>query len=422
VDLIIFQQLGVATALGALIGLEREHKHQLRHALEKNHDTFGGIRTFALIGLTGALSYFLSTYSIIVSAVISAAILILIISSYIISSQKYGNLGVTSEVASILVYIIGILCGMDLFFEATTVAFLVLMFLLLKKPLHKWAKEIKFQEMFSTLEFMLIAFVVLPLLPNEGFGPYEFFNPYVIWLLVVFVSGISFASYVGIKLLGAKRGLNVTGFLTGFISTTALSLSLSSQSKKNTKAVAAYLVAMTLAVSAMFLKMLLVVAVLNQELVVHIIVPMLSMSMTGFLIALLVMRKNDKAENILDKHIEEMESPFSLMPALKFGALFALFLFVFNVAMVGVGSSSIYLVSTIFGFFNVDAVTVSMSSLVKTEVTQQAAAIAITLGGIVNTLLKIGIFFFFADRELAKNVTLMVLLISAVGVLSLFFI
>lgn len=418
----VFQQLGIATALGALIGLEREHKHQLKEVLAKGHDTFGGIRTFALIGLSGSLSYILSTYSIIVFAVISAALLTLIISSYIISSQKYNSLGITSEVASILVYMVGILCGMSLFLEATTVAFLVLMFLLLKKPLHNWAKKIKFQEMFSALEFMLIAFIVLPLLPNRSFGPYEFFNPYLIWLLVVFISGISFVSYVGIKILGTKRGLNLTGFLTGFISTTALSVSVSDQSKINSKANTAYLTAVTIAISAMFLKMLLEVAVLNQELFFHILVPMISMSFTGLLIVLFVMKRNGKEENVLDKHITEMQSPFSLIPALKFGALFALFILVFKVAMANVGVNSVYLVSTVFGFFNVDAVTVSMSSLAKTEVTQHAAAVSITLGAIVNTLLKIGIFFMFADKKLAKKVTLMVILISAVGALSLFFI
>ncbi|MCX6735216.1 MAG: MgtC/SapB family protein [Candidatus Peregrinibacteria bacterium] len=418
----ILQQLGLATALGALIGLERERKHQLEHSTNKDNDSFGGVRTFALISLAGALSYILSTYSIIFFVVVAVALLALIIASYVISGEKYGSLGITSEVASILVYIIGILCGMALFFDATTVAFIVLMLLMLKKPLHRWAKKIKFQELFSTMEFILIAFIVLPLLPNSNFGPYDFFNPYVIWLLVVFISGISFVSYVGIKLLGPKRGLNLTGFLTGFISTTALSVSVSNQSRVNSKANSSYLTAITIAISAMFLKMIFEVAVLNQELLIHVLIPLLAMSFTGCLISLLMMKRSEKEGNVLDKHVMGMQSPFSLMPALKFGALFALFLLVFKVAMASVGNNSVYLVSTIFGFFNVDAVTVSMSSLAKTEVTPDAAAIAIVLGGIVNTLLKIGIFFIFADKELAKKVSLVAILISFVGAVSLFFI
>ncbi|MBI5753888.1 MgtC/SapB family protein [Candidatus Peregrinibacteria bacterium] len=422
-DYTIFQQLGLATALGALIGLEREHKHQLEHALEKNEDTFGGIRTFALIGLAGALSFVLSSYSIVIFVVVSAALLTLVIASYIISSQKYGNLGITSEVASILVYMIGILCGMGLFLNATIVAFIVLMFLLLKTPLHKWAKNIRFQEILSTLEFMLIAFIVLPFLPNQNFGPYGFFNPYLIWLLVVFISGISFVSYVAIKLLGPKRGLTLTGFLSGFISTTALSVSISNQSKKNGKILSPYLLAITLAVAAMFLRMLFEVFILNQELAVATLVPMLSMSVAALCIGLFLMWKGKGSDNVLSQHIVDIKSPFSLLPALKFGLLFTILLFIIKFGIAKIGENGIYLASTIFGSFDVDVVTVSMSSLLKNgEVAKHAAVMAITIAGMVNTLLKIGIFFLFADRKLAKMVSLMVILVALVGGLSLFFV
>ncbi len=414
-DFTIFQQLGIATALGALIGLERERKR--KHHID---DTFGGIRTFALISLAGSLSFILSGYSIVFFAVISVALLTLIIASYVISGQKYGNLGITSEVASILVYMIGILCGMGLFLNATIVAFLVLTFLLLKNTLHKWARNIKFQEIFSTMQFMLIAFIILPLLPNQDFGPYGFFNPYIIWFLVVLISGISFVSYAAIKLFGSKNGLIVTGFLSGFISTTALSVSLANQSKKNGKILTPYLLAITIAISAMFLRMLLEVFILNKDLVIPVMIPLFSMALAGFTIALFLMQRSKKSEKILKRHLMEMKSPFSIVPALKFGALFALLILVLKFTLANVGNNSVYIVSTIFGFFDVDAVTISMSSLVKTEVTQRAAVIAIALGGIMNTLMKIGIFFLFADRKLAKGVTLVVILISGVGVLSLF--
>jgi len=421
VNFIVLQQLGIATLLGALIGLERERRHQLEHKNERNGDTFGGIRTFALIGLMGALSYLLSSYSIVIFGIIASALLILIISSYVMIGRKYNNFGITTEVASILVFMTGILSGMGLYVEATMVALVVLGFLLLKTPLHEWAGRIKWQEMISTLEFMIIAFVILPLLPNKEFGPYGFFNPYLIWLLVVFISGISFASYLAIKLMGPKKGLVLTGFLAGFISTTALSVSISNQSKKNNKYIGPYLSAITIAVAAMFLRMMLEVFILNQDLLVHVMIPLLSMTIVSFLIAIFVMEKNANGGNILNKHIMELKSPFSLLPALKFGGLFALLILVLKFAMANIGANSVYLVSTIFGFFDVDAVTISMSSLVKSEVTVHAAVIAIALGGIMNTLLKIGIFFVFADRKLAKNVAWMTILVSIVGALSLFF-
>lgn len=418
----IFQQLGLAAALGALVGLEREHKHQLEHGIEKRDDTFGGIRTFPLIGLGGALAYILSAYSIVFFAIISVALLTLVIASYVIGAQKYGNLGITSEVASILVYIVGIFCGMGLFLDATIVTFLVLMFLLLKTPLHKWAKKVKFKEILSTLEFILIAFIILPLLPNRGFGPYDFFNPYLIWLLVVFISGISFASYVAIKLLGSKKGLAMTGFLSGFISTTALTVSLSNQSKKNGKNLNPYLLAMTLAMVAMFIRMLFEVLILNSELFIRVLIPLCGMGVAALLLGLFLMRRSKNPEKILDQHVLEMKSPFSFFPALKFGFLFALLMLILKFTMAEMGGNSVYMISTIFGFFDVDAVTISMSSLVKSGVTQHAAVVAITLGGIMNNILKIAIFFLFADRRLLKSVSLIIILISLVGALTLFFV
>lgn len=417
---IVLQQLGVATALGALIGLERERRHQLEHRDGESNDTLGGIRTFALIGLMGALTYLLSSYSIVVFAVLATSLLALIITSYVMIGRKYGNFGITSEVASILVFMIGMLSGMSLYVEATMVALLVLAFLLFKTPLHEWVRKINFQEMISTLEFMIIAFVVLPLLPNQTYGPYGFFNPYLVWLLVVFISAISFVSYVAIKSFGAKKGLTLTGFLAGFISTTALSFSLSTQSKKNGKFLNPYLLAITVASSAMFLKMLLEVLVLNTDLIIPMLIPMCSMALAGLCIALYLLWKGEKGQEIMHEHILQMKSPFRLLPALKFGAMFVFLSFFLKFGMASIGNNGVYLATTIFGFFNVDAVTVSMSNLAKTDISKHAAVMAMTIAGIMNTLLKAGIFFIFADRELAKKVFLVLFLISIVGALSLF--
>lgn len=416
-NLLILQQLGLATALGALIGLERERKHQI----EKSDGNFGGIRTFALIGLAGALSFILSSYSIIISAIIAAALFVLVIASYVMIGRKYSDFGITSEVSSIIVFIIGILSGMQLYMEATVVALVVLAFLLFKNPLHEWAGRIKFQELISTLEFMIIAFVILPILPNQAFGPYDFFNPYLIWLLVVFISGISFVSYLAIKIFGPKRGLLMTGFLAGFISTTALSFSLSNQSKKNGKIVNPYLLAITVASAAMFVRMLLEVLVLNHDLFFYALLPMCAMALSGVIIILFLLWKGDGSEKIMNKHISSMKSPFSLLPALKFGALFAFLIFVLKFGVAHVGNNGIFVVSTIFGFFDVDAVTVSMSNLAKSEISNHAAVMAMTIAAIMNTLLKVGIFYMFADRKLAKKVFLVLGIISLVGILSLFF-
>ena len=422
-SLLILQQLGLAAALGALIGLERERNHQLAYKLEKDNNSFGGVRTFSLISLSGALSYFLSTYSIVFFTVVAVALLALIVASYIISSQKYGSIGITSEVASVIVYVIGILCGLSLFFEATVVTFVVLMLLVLKKPLHSWAKKIKFQEIVSTLEFMIVAFVVLPLLPDQAYGPYGFFNPYSVWLLVVFISGISFVSYAAIKFFGTRKGLTLTGFLSGFISTTALAFSLSAQSKKNVKVVGPYVLAMIVASFAMLLRISIEVFVLNIDLIGLLIMPVLSMFVVGAIASLFLWKKNSKAKGKVDAEESiHLSSPFSLVPALKFAVFFVLILFLSQFAVHEMGSGGLYLTGFFSGFVDVDAITVSMANLSKVDLSKEIAVKVIMVTVIVNTLVKAGIFFIFGTRKVAKDVSLVFVLMAIAGILSLFFV
>lgn len=417
-DFTIFQQLGIATALGALIGLERERRHQLEHYI----DAYAGIRTYALISLAGSLAYILSLYSLALFAVISAGLILLLIVGYVLSAKKRGGLGMTSEVASILVYMIGILAGMQLYVAATLVSLLVLTFLLLKEPLHNWAKKIKYEELVSTLEFMIVAFVVLPLLPNQAYGPYGFFNPHLIWLLVVFISGISFVSYVAIKFLGARRGLTLTGFLAGFISTTALSFSLAAQSRKNEKVVHPYVLAMIVASTAMFLRVVVEVMILNFELMETLLIPMLSMAVVGVFASLIIWWKGGRVKERMDKDVIKLRSPFSLIPALKFAVFFVVILLVSRFAADKMGEEGIYLTSFFSGLVDVDAITVSMANLADIEFNQRVAVTAITITVIVNTLVKSAIFFVFGAKKVAKGISLVLVLMSLAGIFALFFI
>ena len=355
-DYSIFQQLGVAAVLASLIGLEREHKYQMH-----NHDVgFAGLRTFTLLGLLGGLSYVISreANNSWIFLVMTMGFLILVIATYFISAKVYGGAGITSETAAVLVYLNGVLCAMEQYILATSITLGVFFILHFKAPLHKWAKRMRDEEFLSTAEFIIIAFIVLPLLPNQAYGPYGFFNPYIVWLIVVFISGISFASYIAIKLLGARKGIGLTGFLGGLVSSTALSLSFSAQSKKNTHIVKPYVFAMAIASSAVFFKSLVEVSVVNPDLVKSLVVPMLSMGLTGLISALFLWVKKDdkKASKAVDKDMIKMKSPFSLIPAMKFGLVFAAILFVSKFAVSVFGDRGLYLSSFFAALLDTDAV------------------------------------------------------------------
>ncbi|MEK7126860.1 MAG: MgtC/SapB family protein [Patescibacteria group bacterium] len=408
-DFSIFQQLGVALALASLIGLERERTYQLG-----NYDDFAGVRTFALIGLLGALSYILSSYSIVIFALITAGFLALVVMAYFLTGSGSSK-GMTSEIAAVLVYVIGILSGMEQYLLATVVALTVLSVLYFKEVLHRWAKHLENKEFVSTIQFMIIAFVVLPLLPNQSYGPYDFFNPYVVWLMIVFISGLSFLSYIAIKAFGAKRGISVIGFLAGFISSTALAFSFSAESKKNPSVVNPYAFAVVIAGSAMFFRVLIEIYVLNRDLAGNLLIPMISMGVAGIIGSSFLWLKREKVPENIGKKMIELKSPFSIKPALKFGILFAVVMLVSKFAASAIGDRGIYLTSFISGFMDVDAITVSMANMAKDGFMQKQAIIAIMIAALTNTFSKAAIFFIFGNRKVALKISAVFAFVFLVG-------
>ncbi|MFH1534084.1 MAG: MgtC/SapB family protein [Nitrospirota bacterium] len=417
-DIEVFKQLGVAFALSSLVGLEREQKYQQTETV-----SFGGVRTFILIGLFGALSYILSAYSIAYFIIFGVGFFSLIIASYIATYKKFKAIGGTTELAAILVFVVGILCGMERFVLATVISLAVLSVMHFKISLHRWAKGVKNREIVSAIQFIVIAFVVLPLLPNQYYGPFGFFNPYVVWLMIVFISAISFSSYVAIKIFGTKKGIGITGFLAGFLSSTALTLSFSEQSKKNKKIINPYVLAIVVASSAMFFRVLLEVSVLSPGLLNKLLVPMITMGVVGILSVMFFWTKKDKTSKKLEEKMIKVESPFSLKPALKFGAFFAFVSLLTKLGIEYMGDSGLYLTSFISGIMDVDAITVSVADdFVSNKVSELSAVTAITIAAMTNTFAKGGIFLFLGNKKVALKIISVFSLILLAGGASLVFV
>lgn len=410
----IFKQLGVALLLSALIGIERERRFK-----GGSSGSFAGMRTLSLVGLMGALSYVLSAYSPAFFVALGAGFLGLLIASYVISTRKSVASGATSEMAAVIVYIIGILCGMEQFVLATAITLLLFAILYFRDPLHAWANRLNNVELVSTVEFMIIAFVVLPVLPDQSYGLFNFFNPYEAWLMVVLVSGISFVSYVAVKLFGARTGIGLTGFFAGLVSSTALVFSFSAQSKKNMHVVNPYVIAVLVASSAMFFRMLATVSFIYPGLVPHLYIPILTMGIVGVLSAVFFWFHGDKTDEEVKKSLVGVKNPFNLWHALQFGAFFAGVLLFSKVASFYFGSDGLYATSFISGFFDVDAVTLSVANLAKEGLDTHVAVMAIVIVGLVNTAAKGAVFFIFGNRRIAYRICIAYLFMILSGVISL---
>ncbi len=413
----VFKQLGSALALAMIIGLEREHRYQLA-----GYRGFSGMRTNTLMGLFGAAIYTFFGDMPYIFASFVLGFCALIVAAYIVTSKKSKDAGATSEISAFLVFVVGILCGMQEYLVATVMCLVIITISYFKRPMHKWAKKVKHVELMSTMQFMLITFVILPLLPNASFGPYEFFNPYIVWLMVVLVSGISFASYIAIKIFGTKKGIALTGFLAGFISSTALTYSLSRQSNQYKKVQLPFMMAVVIAVTGVYFRVIFEVAVVNSELLSKLLVPLLAMGGVGVLASVRLFVKHEPVPAIVEKKAVEMKSPFTLGPAINFAILFAFVLFLTKFMATVVGASALHVTSFITGFLDIDSIVISNARLaLDGDISETTASVAITLAVIANTLAKAAIFFFFGNKIVSKRLFLNLLPVVVIGLVATFF-
>lgn len=411
IEFALLKNFLIALALGALIGLEREYVQA-----KGKYTSFAGIRTFPLISLSGAIFAYLSQ---IVSPWIlfggAIVIPLLIIAAYYTSSLKSKYHGITTAMAALIAFFVGILCLYNKTILAVIIAITITILLYARTFLHQFAEKIKKKELVDTLKFAVIAFVILPFLPNQGYGPYEIFNPFIIWLMVVFISGISFAGYILMKWFG-ERGITLAGIFGGLASSTAVTTSFAARSKKETKITHALALGVILANAIMFFRILIVVFALNRNLLIKMLLPMGLLALISIAFAYFLLKKAKGVK----KHKLELTSPFTLGPALKFGAFFAVILALVKIADVYFSSKGVYLVSLISGFANVDAITISLSQLAKKDLVENVARNGIVLAALTNVAVKGGIAYLFGSKQFGKIVLGLFFILILIGLGTIF--
>jgi uncharacterized membrane protein (DUF4010 family) len=281
------------------------------------------------------------------------------------------------------------LCAWDYVEVAAALGVGTAVLLALKVETHSLAASITREDVFATLKFAVITVIVLPILPQTGYGPppWDVLVPYNIWLMVVLISGISFLGYVLIKAIGARRGVGLTGLLGGLASSTAVTLSLAQRSRTAERLSRSFAMAVILAWTLMFVRVLVEVAVVNRALLPVVAGPVLGIMGVGMLYAAyLYVAEGDSA----GEDVDPPQNPFHLLPAITFGVLYAAILVATSVAQTRFGDAGLYVSSFVSGLADVDAVTLSMARLSgpAETVSPETAARAILLAAAANTLLK----------------------------------
>jgi len=408
-------RFGFALLIGALIGLEREFYQQKKKAPD-----FAGIRTFSLITLLGSVSAFLADdYGLVLAALALGGLVLMTTVSYSGALERtQSEPGITTEVAAILTFLFGVLVMGEHATVAIALAVITSLLLALKGRLHGAIRNMSKEDIHVALQFALVAAVILPLLPDRTIDPFGLLNPFQIWLMVVFISGIGFTGYVLMKILGPSQGITLMGILGGLASSTATTISFSSASRENPKMAPHYARAVIMASTVMFPRVLFLVLVIHPPLVLGVIVPLSTMLIVGLLF-IFVFNKG-----ALDAHGSpppafKIGNPLKLSTAIKFGLLFAFVLIFIEFAQDILGSTGVYLTSFLTSLTDVDAITLSVTRLTANDkLAQQVAGISILIASLMNTISKGVISYVSGSAELGKSVIKAFLFILLSGVVS----
>lgn len=410
----LFFRFGVALFIGLLVGLQREYSYD--ESGDSHEKTFAGVRTFALFGLIGCAAGFLAdlfSEPWVFIAILMAVGLLIAVSYYITAST--GQRGMTTEVAAIVTVVAGALCYWEHIALAVAIAVITTALLSFKLELHGFVERLTREDIIAALKFALITAIVLPILPNESIWPppFDVLNPYRIWLMVVLISGISFLGYVLFKLLGSRRGISLTGMLGGLVSSTATTLSFAQRSRQNSGLAKPFAMAIIIAWTVMFIRVLIEVWVVNRSLFEVLWLPV---SLAG-LAALIFAAYLYMAPHEDDEGDVAVTNPFELRPAITFGLLFGLILLVARTAQLYLGDTGVYISSFLSGLADVDAITLSMAELSGNgELTLNIAARAIVIAIMANTLVKGGIVLTSGSKSIRRTLLPGFLLILVAGI------
>jgi uncharacterized membrane protein (DUF4010 family) len=372
----------VALGIGFLIGIQRESAYD-----EPEGKLFAGVRTFSLISLAGYVAALTADH--LASALPFLGVLLVFGVLLALSYNKdvrAGKPGMTTEMATLITFAIGAVCYWNMILLAAALGVAVTALLSLKPQFRTLAHAITRDDIYAVLKFAVISIIVLPVLPNRNFGPppFDVLNPYKIWLMVVFISGISFLGYVMIKIVGAQRGIGLTGLLGGLASSTAVTLSFSQRSRKSPELARPFSLAIIVAWTVMFVRVLVVVFTLSQPLAYRLLLPMSTSLAVGLIYCgyLYIRQRTYEKEDLT------FSNPFELGPAVKFGALYTMILLISTAARVYFGNTGIYISSFVSGLADVDAITLSMVDQVRapTSLDLTVAARAVTIAALSNTL------------------------------------
>lgn len=399
-DTLIFK-LVIAFFIGAFIGLRREIDLQ-----KEGSESFVGFRTMPLVVIMGALSTQIPGIPFAPGVFVLAIIVFLLI-AYYNGVTKLKLIGLTSEFATIIMFLVGVFVGYGEFMIGIVLTVLVAILTSFKTELHTFARGISIKEWGGALQLLIISFVVLPFLPHTAVDPWGIIIPFEIWLLVIFISGIGFTGYFLAKYIGAKHSMPLTAFLGSLVSSTAVTTALAIDAKKH-KDIHTSIFTLSLLVASvtMLARTLFTIIVVAPTEFYFLAIPIITMMIVAGGAAYYLNRKTPII--VSEKTISpELKSPFQIMPALQFAALFVTILICVAAIREYVGEFGILFVSFVTALIDVDAIVLSsIQGFRAAEFSFMVVAWSIMIAILINTLVKLGYVWALSRPDFAKQASL----------------
>lgn len=390
-------RLAAALAVGLLVGLERGWRERER----PEGSRVAGLRTFALIGmLGGALNLFAASPLPLATGLAAVAVLFAV--SFGRASASSGTLSITSAVAALVTYALGALAAAGHIVLAVGAAAVVALLLDLKEELHSGMRRIQPAELNAVLQLGVLTMVILPLLPDEGFGPYQALNPFRMWLAVVLIAALSLTGHVAARWRGAQQGLVWSGLLGGLASSTAATLSLARAARAQPALAVPAAAGIVAAGGVMFVRMALVASVLRPAVAASVGGLLLLMGAASLAVTAWLWRARPAGEPVGPR----AEGPlFDLRTALGFGLLLGVVAVLARAAREHLGDAGLHAVSFVSGLGDVDAPMLSALSMhARGEIGTAVAVTAIVLAVAANKIVKAAMARGIGGREVGRRV------------------
>jgi len=388
-----FLQVLLTIGLTLMLGIEREEKRAADHGY-----IIGGVRTFPLIGLLGYAIGLLSPVSPTPIVIGFAALAAFGVVSYR-HKLKTADKGATTEMSALIAYMVGALVARQYLWVAVSVAVASVMLLQAKVPLRHFAVELPAEEVRTFVKFLLLAGVILPVLPNQSFTPFHL-NPFKTWLIVVAVSGISYASYILQQLVHSRQSVLLAALLGGAYSSTVTTVALAKQSKEHPD-VPLYAGATLLASGVMYVRLMILLAIFNAHLGAVLAPRLLMLALAGGAVGYVLASTRGRPlgapapSTPADVH----RNPLDLTTALIFAGLFLGISVVTELAASHLGNTGVYTLAGIMGLTDIDPFILGLTQSAGQTTPVVVAAAAVIIAAASNNVLKGLYAVVFGDRR-----------------------